>query len=99
MSKPTPADILVAIGNAESGDWIDPSAEPVNWLCELYAPDGSNAGNGNAHTAAQAMAMAWLSWWAPDALINAYVEPGSVPFDVPDGWRFKLTPPWKSKRD
>jgi hypothetical protein len=27
-------------------------------------------------------------WWAPDALIDAYVEPG-IPFHFPDGWRFE----------
>ena len=96
MSKPTPADIIVAIAKAESGDWINPSDEPINWFCELYDPDGKPAGNGSAHTAAQAMAMAWLCAWAPDALITAYVELGSVPFEIPDGWDFKLTPPWQS---
>ena len=44
----------------------------------------------------QAMAMAWLHYWAPDALIDAYVEQGSVPFEVPDGFHFELTPPWQS---
>jgi hypothetical protein len=96
MSKPTPADIVIAIAKAESGDWIDPLYEPIHWNCDLYAPDGRRAGDGGAHTAAQAMAMAWLCVWAPDALIDAYVEPGGVPFDVPDGWRFELTPPWKA---
>jgi hypothetical protein len=43
------------------------------------------------------MAMAWLHVWAPDALIEAYVEPGNIPSDVPDGWRFELTPPWQSQ--
>jgi hypothetical protein len=43
------------------------------------------------------MAMAWLHYWAPDALIAAYVEPGSVPFDVSDDWRFELTPSWQSQ--
>ena len=28
-----------------------------------------------------------------------YVEPGSVPYEVPDGYRFGLTPPWRSKPD
>jgi hypothetical protein len=37
------------------------------------------------------MALAWLHYWAPDALIEGYVEPGSVPLDIPDGWRFRLT--------
>ena len=96
-SKPTPADIMTAIAKAEAGDWIDPLYEPIHWFCDLYAPDGRSAGNGCGHTAAQAMAMAWLCVWAPDALIAAYVEPGSVPFDIPEGWRFELTPPWQSQ--
>jgi hypothetical protein len=44
-----------------------------------------------------ATALAWLHAWAPDALVEAYVEPGSVPFEIPVGWRFELTPPiWSS---
>jgi hypothetical protein len=97
--KPSPADILVAIAKAEAGDWFDPLDKPINYFCELYAPDGRCAGNGSAHTAAQAMGMAWLHVWAPDALIDAYVEPGSVPFDIPPGWRFELRAPWESKPD
>jgi hypothetical protein len=31
---------------------------------------------------------------APDALIINHVAPGEVPYDVPDGWRFELRPPW-----
>jgi hypothetical protein len=45
------------------------------------------------------MGLAWLCKWAPDALCKQYIEPGSVPFDVPDGWRFELIPPWQSKGD
>lgn len=93
--KPTPADILVAIAKAESGDWIDPLQEPIHWYCELYDGAGQPAGNGCGHSAAEAAAMAWLHRWAPGALADAYVEEGSVPFDVPDGWRFELTPPWQ----
>jgi hypothetical protein len=89
--RPTPADILVAIGKAELGDWIDPSEAPINWECNLYSPEGYSY-NGHADTPGMAMALAWLHAWAPDALINAHVEPGSVPFEVPDGWRFELTP-------
>jgi hypothetical protein len=96
--KPTPADILIAIAKAELGDWIDPSELPLNWSCELYSPEG-HVFNGNAHTAPEAMALAWLHAWAPDALINGYVEPGTVPFEIPFGWRFELTPPWRSKKD
>jgi hypothetical protein len=96
--KPSPADILVAIAKGELGDWFDPLEVPINWYCELYSPEG-NSYNGSAHTAAQAMATAWLCAIAPDALIDGYVEPGSVPLTVPDDWRFELTPPWESKPD
>lgn len=97
-SKPTPADILAAIGHAEAGDWIDPSKEPVCWCCVLDGPDGRRWGDGIAHTAAQAMAMAWLCAWAPGALCDGEVEEGSVPLDVPEeeGWEFELTPPEQS---
>jgi hypothetical protein len=99
MMKPSPADIAIAIAKAELGDWIDPTDVPLNWSCELYTPNGERAGDGNAHTAAEAMALAWLCAWAPNALIDRRVEVNSVPYDVPDGWRFELTPPWQSKRD
>jgi len=95
--KLTPADIAVAIGKAATGDWIDPCETPINWGCVLYDPEGKRAGDGNAHTAAEAMALAWLCVWAPDALTTGHVEPGQVPYDVPDNWRFELTPPWRSK--
>lgn len=95
--KANTADILIAIGKAEAGDWIDPTDEPINWFCKLYDPDGQCVGDGSARTPTVAMALAWLCAWAPDALIDAYVKIGSVPFDVPDGWRFELTPPWRSR--
>ena len=94
--KPAAADILIALAKAEAGDWIDPLREPIHWYAELRDPDGNQFWNGCGHTAAQAMAMAWLHYWAPDALIDAYVEQGSVPFEVPDGFHFELTPPWQS---
>jgi hypothetical protein len=102
MMKPTAADIIIAIAKAELGDWIDPSEQPICWACELHPPPDSGIGgtyNGHAHTAAQAMAMAWLHAWAPDALIAAHVELGSVPFDIPKGWTFELTPPWRCTLD
>jgi hypothetical protein len=92
-SKPTPDDIRSAITQAETGDWIDPVAEPNCWLCELYTPDGERFGDGNGHTPAEAMALAWLHYWAPDALEHAYVEPDSVPLEVSDDWQFRLSPP------
>ena len=98
-AKPSPADIAIAIAKAELGDWMDPIDWPVRWSCELYDPAGKLVGDGDAPTAAEAMALAWLCAWAPDALINRRVELGQVPYDVPDGWRFELTPPWGSKRD
>ena len=64
-TKPTPADIRIAIANAESGNWIDPSVTPVNWGCRLYQPNGEFAVDGQALTADQAMAMAWLNCWGP----------------------------------
>jgi hypothetical protein len=82
-SKPTPADIMTAIAKAESGDWIDPLYQPIFWYAELGDPDGTWFWNGCGHT--PAMAMAWLHYWAPDALISAYIEVGSVPFEIPDG--------------
>jgi hypothetical protein len=56
-------------------------------------PTVSAPGNGNAPTEVEAMALAWLHVWAPDALIDGYVQPGTVPFDVPaDAWEFQLMP-------
>ena len=71
MTKPTAADILIAIGKAESGDWIDPTDVPFRWSCELYDPAGKRVGDGV----------------------------GPVPFKVPDGWRFELTPPFAAAID
>ena len=92
--KPSPADILVAIGKIAAGDWIDPCYAPPHWYCVLYDEHGQRHCDGNAYTAAEAMALAWIGVWAPDALIEGRVEPGEVPFHVPDGWRFELTPQW-----
>ena len=97
--KPTAADILIAIGKAEGGGWIDPTDAPFRWSCELYDPAGKRVGDGDAHTPQGAMALAWLCAWAPDALGNAHVEVGSVPFSIPDGWRFELAPPFAAATD
>ena len=51
---------------------------------------------GQAETAGEAMALAWIHAHAPDALIDAHVELGAVPYNVPDGWRFELTRAWLS---
>jgi hypothetical protein len=95
--KPSSADILVALGKVAAGDFIDPARTPMNWLCQLYDPGGALVGDGSGHTAAEAMAMAWVAAWVPDALIKGRVDGGEVPYNVPDGWRFELTPPWRSK--
>jgi hypothetical protein len=91
--RPTSADILVAITKVAARDWIDPAIEPIYWDCQLYDANGSRAGDGCGHTAAEAMALAWLCCWAPDALMDSWVEPGGVPFEIPDSWHFELTPP------
>jgi hypothetical protein len=89
----------IAIAKAELGEWLNPPDSPIRWSCELYDPEGKHVGDGDAPTASGAMALAWLCAWAPDALINRRIEPGQVPYDGPDGWRFELAPPWLSKRD
>ena len=33
------------------------------------------------------MALAWIACCSPDALIDGYVEPGFVPYEVPEGYR------------
>jgi hypothetical protein len=96
IDRPTSADIVVTIGKVAATDWIDPAVEPIYWDCQLYDSNGDWAGEGCGHTAAEAMALAWLHFWAPDALIKGWVEPGEVPFEIPNSWHFKLTPPWRS---
>jgi hypothetical protein len=91
--QPTSADILAAIADAETGDWIDPTYEPIHWFAELRDPEGEKFWNGCGHDAGRAMALAWLHYWAPDALIESYVEPGSVPLEIPNGFSFELTSP------
>lgn len=91
---PSPADIRRAIRMAEAGTWVHyPEDDPTCWACYLIEPDGRRFCNGDGHTAADAMALAWLHRWAPEALDHAYVEDGTVPISVPDGYRFELTPP------
>jgi len=89
--KPSPADIELAIKQAENDEWIhDPDEEPgCVWECLLYDPDGELVGNGHAYNPNLAMAHAWLCVWAP-AVCLGYVEPDSVPYDIPAGWRFEL---------
>jgi hypothetical protein len=91
--RPTPADIAAAIEIIEAGEWIDPEGlAPTYWSCELYNPENKCVGNGIADTPGVAMAMAWIHVWWPDALIDCYV-PAGMPWNVPEGWRFELTPP------
>lgn len=87
--KPTRTDICAAIRQGATYDWIDPPETPIDWLCEVYDPDGKRVGDASGHTAGAAMALSWLRAWAT----NAYVDYDTVPLDVPAGWRFELTPP------
>ena len=66
--KPTAADIAIVIGKIEAGDWLDPFEEPISWSCILYDPEGERAGDGDAHTAREAMALAWVHAHAPRCL-------------------------------
>ena len=95
MSKPTRADILHAIELAEKGGWIDPDELPPwsTWSCEVFDERGRQYGDGDGHTAGEALGMAWLSICQPDALMDAFVDRDLVPLEVPDIWIFKLTPP------
>ena len=38
------------------------------------------------------MGLAWIAAWWLDALIDQHV-PSGMPYEVPEGWRFELTPP------
>jgi hypothetical protein len=91
--KPSATDIVTAIEMIEADEWIDPlGLAPTYWSCELYDPKGCRVGDGDADTPGLAMAMAWLCYWSPDALIAGEVF-DDVPLIVPDGFRFELTPP------
>ena len=93
--KPTPDDIRAAITNAETGNWLDRSVTPICSSCDLYGPDAVHIGDGNADNAAAAAAMAWLSYCAPAALVDGYIDEDDdpVPLVVPGGHRFKLSAP------
>jgi hypothetical protein len=91
--KPSSADIRRAIDMVRLGTWIDSTDVPDRYQCYLYDPAGELSGNGDGRTAEDAMALAWLHRWAPDALVNAEVDTGSVPLAVPDGWRFEVLSP------
>jgi hypothetical protein len=93
MPKPSPADIAAAIELVEAGEWIDPARlASTYWRCELYAPENKRVADGVADTAGEAMGLAWIAARWTDALINQCVPPG-IPYEVPEGWRFELTPP------
>jgi hypothetical protein len=96
--KPAPDDIRAAITNAETGNWIDSSVAPVCWHCILYDDAGVRAGDGNGHTAGEAMAMAWCCYWDPDALVEAHFKDDSLPpLEIPNGWKFELTVPEEAR--
>ena len=97
---PTANDIERAIKASETGDWIDTGVEDADlyWRCVAYDPEGDRHCDGVATTPEMAAALAWVGGWAPDALHEAHVPPGSVPLAVPEGWRFELTPPAGPKR-
>ncbi len=88
MPRSAPAAVLKKSALLRAGFWT----APPHWYCVLYDEHGQRHCDGNAYTAAEAMA--WIGVWAPDALMEGRVEPGEVPFHVPDGWRFELTPQW-----
>jgi len=90
--KPTPADIIIAIGKVQAGDWIDPTDRRALFSCRLFDPTGRCVGDGDAYTAGEAMALAWIHVHAPDALWKGRVELGEVPYEGPEGWRFEVTP-------
>jgi hypothetical protein len=63
------------------GDRLD-RPDPIYWDCQLYDANGTRMGDGCAHTAAEAMALAWLCCWTPDALVDRWVGPDAVPFEI-----------------
>jgi hypothetical protein len=99
--KPSTVDILAAIGVAVSGDWPDPGnwfGDPL-WGCLLYDAADKCVGDGDGRSAGKALAFAWLSVWAPDGLWKAEINPGSVPFNIPNDGRFELMPPGWDEED
>ena len=99
--RPSPAEIAAVIEKIKIGDWIDPEREPIEasyWFCTLYEDTGQRVGDGLALTAGEAMSLAWVCAMAPDALIENYVAPGEVPYEIPGDWRFELQPPQEPPR-
>ena len=95
--KPTAFDIIHAIEMVYRGDWIDPDDYPDDcWACDVYDANGMRIGDGDGFSAGEAMGLAWICVWYPDALIDGRIPHNViVPYCVPDGWRFELTPPTK----
>jgi hypothetical protein len=89
--KPMTIDILRVCANIAVRDWIDPLAESGNtyWDCTLVDLQGNHVGDGQACRYEDAMALAWICYWDPDALING--EAREIPYNVPPGWRFELS--------
>jgi hypothetical protein len=104
IARPTVTDILMAIARVNAGDWFDPydddplRCRPLYWACDIYDPSGARAGNGCGRSAGEAMAMAWLLLHALDAIGERPMDIGEVPFEIPAGWRFELSLPWRAKR-
>ena len=102
--KPTVTDILIAVARVNAGDWFDPydddplRCRPLYWACDIYGPSGGRAGEGCGLSAGEALAMGWIIVWALDAIGARPIEIGEVPLEIPAGWRFELTPPWRAKR-
>jgi len=64
--RPSPTDIMATITAIEAGDlYIDPMVDRVFWSAQLYDPKGCLMADGQAETAATAMAMAWLTTGHP----------------------------------
>jgi hypothetical protein len=96
--KPTPFDIIRATEMVRRRDWIDPVDYPHDcWACTVYDANGVRIGDGHSFSAGEAMGLAWICVWYPDALIHGRIPQNDiVPYDVLDSWRFELVPPTKS---
>src|SRR5262249_36913156 len=53
------------------------------WECRLYDPGGEFVNEGYALTTGEGMALVWIHAHCPDALIDADVPAGEVPYQVP----------------
>jgi hypothetical protein len=106
FSRPSVVDITIAVARVNAGDWFDPYEhddeplryQPLYWACDIFDLGGKHAGDGCGRSAGEALAMAWIMLWALDAIGERPIEIDEVPLEIPPGWRFKLIPPWVSKR-